>query len=745
MNRGACSSLPPALLTDLLEALGESKVSQDPLDLAAVAPDASHYLLTPGALVRAGSTSDVAAAMAAAKRHRVAVNFRSGGTSLSGQGSTVGVMVDTRRSFRGIEVLDGGRKVRVQPGATIVAVNFVLARYGRKLGPDPASSVACTFGGVLADNSSGMSCGTVANSYRTLDSMVFVLASGTVIDTSDPQYEDKLAHDEPELVETLMALRDQCHEQSRADEIAFQFSRKNTMGYGLNAFLDYDTPAQILSHLMIGSEGTLGFISSAVMNTVKIMPNLATALLHFPTLDAATKALPALVESGVTVTELMDSSSLRLCRDDPANGHIIPPAPGSGDAALLVEYHCPDQQSRDEAVKAGNSVISGLNLVNEPTFTDDPAVRGPIWTLRNGLYAKVAGTRQSGQTALLEDIAVPIEALAGVCGDLQQLFGEHNYPESIIFGHAKDGNIHFLVVEDFRNKTGLDRYEKFTEDMVSLVLDTHGTLKAEHGTGRIMAPFAARQYGPDLYRIMRQIKESVDPTGVLNRGTIITDDPRLHLKEVKLTPTVQEEVDRCVECGYCEPVCPSRDLTLTPRQRIVIQRAIAQAQADGDEELATDLEEHATYSVVQTCAVDGMCQTNCPLHINTGDLVRRLRADHNPAAWQATWDLAAKGWGPSSWRQAPECQRSNLFPRQQPMSSPELPGPSWEPTASRKFPMSCLLVVNDAVPVTAVPRVDVPRWCICQPASTLCLAAPFQARRRPSSRSFPCSPRLGSE
>ena len=372
MNRSARSPFPSSLLTDLLEALGESKVSQDPLDLAAVAPDASHYLLTPSVLVRAGSTSDVAAAMAAAKRHKVAVNFRSGGTSLSGQGLTNGVMVDARRSFRGIEVLDGGRKVRVQPGATIVAVNSVLARYGRKLGPDPASSVACTLGGVLADNSSGMSCGTVANSYRTLDSMIFVLASGTVIDTADPQCEDKLAHDEPELVETLMALRDQCREQARADEITFQFSRKNTMGYGLNAFLDYDTPAQILSHLMIGSEGTLGFISSAVMNTVKIMPNLATALLHFPTLDAATKALPALVKSGVTVTELMDSSSLQLCRDDPVNGHIIPPAPGSGDAALLVEYHCPDRKSRNEAVAAGNSVTSELDLVNKPTFTDDP-------------------------------------------------------------------------------------------------------------------------------------------------------------------------------------------------------------------------------------------------------------------------------------------------------------------------------------------------------------------------------------
>ncbi|MDO4411659.1 FAD-binding and (Fe-S)-binding domain-containing protein [Cutibacterium sp.] len=646
MNRGARSSISSTLLTDLLEVLGEAKVSHDPLDLAAIAPDASHYLLTPGVLVRAGSTSDVAAAMAIAQRHKVAINFRSGGTSLSGQGLTNGIMVDTRRSFRGIEVLDGGRKVRVQPGATVVSVNSVLARYGRKLGPDPASSVACTLGGVLANNSSGMSCGTAANSYRTLDSMVFVLASGTVVDTSDPQCEDKLACAEPELVETLLELRDQCREKAHAEEITFQFSRKNTMGYGLNAFLDYDTPAQILSHLMIGSEGTLGFIASAVMNTVEIMPKLATALLHFPTLDAATKALPALVESGVTVTELMDSSSLQLCRDDPTNGHIIPPAPGSTDAALLVEYHCPDEQSRNDAIAAGNSVISHLDLVNEPTFTDDPAVRGPIWTLRNGLYAKIAGTRPSGQTALLEDIAVPVETLAGVCGDLQQLFSEYNYPESIIFGHAKDGNIHFLVLEDFRERKGLDRYERFTEDMVTLVLNAHGTLKAEHGTGRIMAPFVERQYGSDLYRVMRQVKESADPTGVLNRGSIITDDPKLHLKEIKLTPTVQEEVDRCVECGYCEPVCPSRDLTLTPRQRIIMQRAIAQARDDGDEELATDLQRRATYPVVQTCAVDGMCETNCPLHINTGDLVRRLRAEQNPAAWQTTWDLAAKGWNP---------------------------------------------------------------------------------------------------
>lgn len=646
MKRTQQSILPDGLIRQLQDVIGPAQVSADLLSLSAVAADASHYLLMPGALVRATTADDVARAMAAARRHKVGLTFRSGGTSLSGQGLTDGIMVDTRRAFRRIEVLDEGRRVRVQPGATIRAVNTVLARYQRKLGPDPASSVACTVGGVLADNSSGMSCGTIANSYQTLESMVIVLASGTVLDTADPDADDKLCSTEPELVEILLRLRETCRRPEHAERIRHLFSMKNTMGYGLNSFLDHDSPSQILSHLMIGSEGTLGFIASAVMRTLPVMPQISTALLHFPTLESAAKALPALLESGVAVTELMDSASLELCRRDPRDGHIVPPSPGGDDAALLVEYHCADEQSRREAEERGNAVIDALDLVNEPEFTGDPATREPIWNLRNGLYTKIAGTRKSGQTPLLEDIAVPVESLAGVCGDLQHLFDKHGYPGSIIFGHAKDGNIHFLVVEDFRSREGLDRYERFTEDMVDLVLAADGTLKAEHGTGRIMAPFVERQYGPELYNVMVKLKNAADPDRMLNPGTIITDDPQLHLKDIKLSPAVQEEVDRCVECGYCEPVCPSRDLTLTPRQRIVVQRAIVQAHADGDEELAAQLSADEQYPVIQTCAVDGMCQTNCPLHINTGDLVRRLRAEGNPQVWQGVWDVAAKGWGP---------------------------------------------------------------------------------------------------
>lgn len=735
MKRTQQSVLPDGLIRQLQNSIGSKQVSADLLDLSAVAADASHYLLTPGALVRATTADDVACAMTAARRHKVGLTFRSGGTSLSGQGLTDGIMVDTRRAFRGIEVLDEGRRVRVQPGATIRAVNTVLARYQRKLGPDPASSVACTVGGVLADNSSGMSCGTIANSYQTLESMVIVLASGTVLDTADPDADDKLSSTEPELVEILLRLRETCRRPEHAERIRHLFSMKNTMGYGLNSFLDHDSPSQILSHLMIGSEGTLGFIASAVMRTLPVMPQISTALLHFPTLESATTALPALLESGVTVTELMDSASLELCRRDPRDGHIVPPSPGGDDAALLVEYHCADDQSRREAEERGNAVIDTLDLVNEPEFTGDPATRGPIWNLRNGLYTKIAGTRKSGQTPLLEDIAVPVESLAGVCGDLQHLFGKHGYPGSIIFGHAKDGNIHFLVVEDFRDRKGLDRYERFTEDIVDLVLAADGTLKAEHGTGRIMAPFVERQYGPELYNVMVELKNAADPDQMLNPGTIITDDPQLHLKDIKLSPTVQEEVDRCVECGYCEPVCPSRDLTLTPRQRIVVQRAIAQAHADGDEELAAQLSADEQYPVIQTCAVDGMCQTNCPLHINTGDLVRRLRAEGNSPAWQGVWDIAAKGWGHSSVLPAWEWMQYTPFRPEQPTPYSVRRDRSWGPTGYRFCRRSCPRAVGGDHQATVAGLLDASKSSTYLHASTRC-SDPQCPRRRPSSS--PC-------
>jgi D-lactate dehydrogenase len=615
-------------------------------DRLAAAHDASHYLLTPRAVVRPDSVDQVTATLAVARRHGVPVTFRSGGTSLSGQAGTEGVLVDTRRHFRRIEVLDGGGRVRVQPGATVRAVNARLARLGRKLGPDPASEIACTIGGVVANNSSGMACGIEQNTYRTLDSAVLVLPSGTVIDTSRPDADERLAAAEPAIHRGLAELRDRVRgDEESVARLRELHSIKNTMGYGLNSFLDHDRPIDILEHLVVGSEGTLAWLAEATFRTVPMGGRLATALLIFPDLAAATSSLPVLVAAGFATIELLDAASLRVAQRDPDATDDLLALDVQQQAALLVEFQEQSERALAERVTAAADVLAGLPLVSSVELSSDPARRAALWHIRKGLYTLVAGARPSGTTALLEDIAVPVPNLYPTCTELIALFDRHGYEESVIFGHAKDGNIHFMLNERFDDPGSLARYEAFTEDMVELVLRQGGTLKAEHGTGRIMAPFVRRQYGDELYEVMRAVKRLIDPEGLLNPGVLLTDDPDAHVQHLKLAPTVEPEVDRCVECGYCEPVCPSKDLTLTPRQRIVLRREAERARLAGDLETVAELEREYRYDGVETCAVDGMCQTACPVLINTGDLVRRLRAEQQPRALDAGWAVAAGHWG----------------------------------------------------------------------------------------------------
>ncbi|MGW4801665.1 FAD-binding and (Fe-S)-binding domain-containing protein, partial [Nonomuraea sp. NPDC004297] len=581
--------------------------------------------------------------VAALLRTGLPLTFRSGGTSLSGQGVGEHLLVDTRRHFRGIEVLDGGQRVRVQPGAVLRQVNARLAPYGRKLGPDPASESACTIGGVVANNSSGMTCGTHANTYRTLESMTVVLASGTVIDTGAADADERLRALEPGLAEGLVRLRDRVRKNpDSVRRITEQFALKNTMGYGLNSFLDHDTPAQLLAHLIIGSEGTLGFVAEAVFRTVPAHPLAATGLLVFPALREAMAAMPRLVEAAPAAVELLDAESLRVAQNDPKADDVLRTLAVTEHAALLVEWQEPEEEPLAGRERAATELLTTLELAVPGRLSRDAAGRAALWHIRKGLYASVAGARPSGTTALLEDVAVPVPALADLCDELTALFAEHRYERSVIFGHAKDGNLHFMLNERF--DADLGRYADFTEDMVAAVLKRGGTLKAEHGTGRVMAPFVRRQYGDELYEVMREVKRLCDPAGALNPGVVLTDRQDAHLRDLKAVVTVEPEVDRCVECGYCEPVCPSRDLTTTPRQRIVLRRELAAAKEAGDDELAARLEAEYGYDAVDTCAVDGMCATACPVGINTGDLTRRLRAErHGPAARRG-WRTAARHW-----------------------------------------------------------------------------------------------------
>lgn len=620
-------------------------VRTDELTRRALAHDASHVLLHPAAVVAPRDAAEVAALLRATADVGVPLTFRSGGTSLSGQAGTDGVLADVRRHFRRVDVLDGGARVRVQPGVTVRRVNAELARYGRRLGPDPASEAAATLGGVLANNSSGMACGTVENSYRTLESLVAVLPSGTVLDTGAPDADARLRALEPDLHEGLLRLRGRVlADPASTATIARQFAMKNTMGYGLNALVDFESPAEILAHLLVGSEGTLAFVAEATLRTVPLRPHAATALLVFDSLAAATRALPELVATGAATLELMDARSLRVGQALPGTPAAVAALEVREHAALLVEYQAAEAAVRDDLAAAAAPALAALRLAAPVALSTDAAERAGLWSLRKGLYTAVAGARRSGTTALLEDVVVPVGALADTCTELGELCTAHGYDDAVIFGHAKDGNIHFMLTDRFESDEQLGRYEAFTEGLVDLVLGHGGSLKAEHGTGRVMAPFVRRQYGDELYEVMREVKALADPRGLLNPGVLLTDDPRAHLRHIKLAPTVEAEVDRCVECGYCEPVCPSRDLTLTPRQRIVVRRELAAARAAGDRRLVDELERDYDYAGVQTCAVDGMCGTACPVHIDTGLLVKRLRAEAVPTPVAAAWAGAARHW-----------------------------------------------------------------------------------------------------
>ena len=632
-------------------------------DILSYSHDASHYLLKPKAIYTPETKEQLAEIFALATELGIGVTFRSGGTSLSGQATSDGFLVDTRKNFRSIKVGNQGEQVSISPGATVRAVNTSLARFKRKLGPDPASEVACTIGGVVANNSSGMCCGTEQNSYRTIASMLLVLPDGLVIDTGASDADEILRQKSPGIHAGLIALRDRV--RSNPDSVALinkLFSIKNTMGYGINSFLDFDSPVKILEHLVVGSEGTLAFVAEATFNTVPAYSHLATGLLIFESLADATGSLPELVKAGFAAIELMDATSLRVAQRDPEATAELKAIKVVNHAALLVEFQEATEADLSRKVAAVTPLFSTLPLSQPAQLTSDAATRNQIWHIRKGLYAAVAGNRPSGTTALLEDIAVPVSELLTTCEELIALLVKHGYTDSVIFGHARDGNIHFMINEEFENPAMLQRYKEFTEEMVELVLAHGGTLKAEHGTGRMMAPFVRRQYGDELYEVMWALKRLIDPAGILNPGIILSENLETHHENLKVFPKIQKVADNCVECGYCEPICPSKDLTLTPRKRIVMQRELVLAKAAGNTLLANEIEKEFAYDGADTCAVDGMCATTCPLSINTGSLVRELREEKAFPIVKQAWKLAASNWSLFTQAAGTALKFANLIP-----------------------------------------------------------------------------------
>lgn len=634
--------------------------------------DAGFYRLVPKIVIRSSNEKEVSKILETASKFDVPVTFRAAGTSLSGQSVSDSVLIVAGKNWERYKVSEDASEITLEPGIVGARVNAILKPYGRKFGPDPASIGSCMVGGIVMNNASGMSCGTHANSDKELESVRMVLMNGTVLDTGDEASRNAFRASHPEFIRKIEELRDEIlADKELSDRIRYKYSIKNVTGLNIFPFVRFEDPFDIIAHLLVGSEGTLAFMSQVTMNTLPLPSKEASAMVYFGTIREAAEAVVELKKeidpAVLDAAELLDKRSLASV-DDP----MLDEYPDKDLTALLLRVTGADQADLDANISKLSEVLHSFAVLNDAEgnsfiFSSDPAVTGKYWAIRSGIFPSVGGMRREGTTCLIEDIAFHIENLPDATVDLSALLDRHGYDDSCIYGHALEGNFHFIINQSFDSEAEVSRYEAMIRDVAEMVVGKYdGSLKAEHGTGRNMAPFVSYEWGEKAFGIMKRVKELFDPHGLLNPGVIFNDDPKCFLRNFKALPVLKpwtdegkavepelaeiyKKLNKCIECGFCEVNCLSCGFTLSSRTRIATQReitslrALSNPSATEQARLQT-LEKEYSYAGEQTCAGDGLCSTSCPMGINVADLTHQLRRMNMPAGTlgYGVWDFTAK-------------------------------------------------------------------------------------------------------
>ena len=660
-------------LNDLKQFLPTERIYTDELRTLGWGTDASFYRQIPKVVIRSDGEEEISRIVQLCQKHKMPVTFRAAGTSLSGQSCTDSVLIVAGKHWEKYEIGEGQDTIKLQPGIVGARVNDILKPYGRVFPPDPASIGSAMVGGIVINNASGMNCGVHANSDRMMVSARIILTDGTVLDTGSKESREAFRKSHPEFLKKIEDLRDKVRaDKELADRISKKYSIKNVTGLNLRPLIAYDDPFDIIAHSMVGSEGTLAFLSEVTMKTLYDYKFKASAMVYFLTMKESCEAVVAMkkLKAGeedlkmsaenlmVKSAEMLDYMSLNSV-DDPVflqykkdvdAGKIEGVQPGDYHnlTAILTETKGVTHEQLLEKIEKIKECLGQFRLYIPAEFTEDPAVFGKYWAIRSG-------------------IAFPIESLPEATVKLQKLIADHGYNDACIYGHAFEGNYHFILNQSFADEHEVARYAEMMRDVAKLVVEGYdGSLKAEHGTGRNMAPFVKYEWGEKAYEIMKELKAIFDPEGLLNQGVIFNDDPDCFIKCLKPLPvlsydyasvpdggrylmepglsTAEETVEqvkranKCIECGFCEVNCMSCGLTLSSRMRIAVQREICDLEATGrDPKRLATLRRQYKYYGDQTCATDGLCSTSCPMKINTGELthlVRQLDMNNSKLGYQ---------------------------------------------------------------------------------------------------------------
>ena len=613
----------------------KDRVYTDHLRRYAYGVDASCYSYLPKVVVKAEDEREVRRLIRLCQQCGTPFTFRAAGSSLSGQCSSEDVLIVCNDGFKKMEVIDDGKALKCECGVIGSDANELLKPYNRKIGPDPATLATALVGGILNNNSSGMCCGTAQNSYKTIRSIRVVLLDGTVLDTSDKKSIEQFLREKPQMVEDILQLR----KEILADEelthlIHHKYKIKNTTGYGLNSLVDFEDIIDIINHLFIGSEGTLGFVSEIVYNTVEDVPHKGCGLMFFSTLNDASLAVVALANMGrekVVAAEMMDYQSLKAVQTLENVPDFVREVP-EGTSAILFQTESYSKETVDENLAFIKEQLKDIPTAIPSLYSQDPKEYDSWWAIRKGILPIVGGQRRKGTTVITEDVCFQIEDFTKGIEMLTELFHKYDFVDGgVIFGHALSGNVHFNITPDFSDPKDTKNFGDLVKEMSERVSGFGGSLKAEHGTGRMVAPFVEMEWGKKAYEINRRIKAIFDPERILNPDVMITDDPDVYKKNLKAQCVIDDAFTICMECGFCEKHCPSRNLTLTPRQRIALLRETKRLENEGNFTLASELRKGYEYFGVDTCAACSMCKGLCPLSIDTAQIALSMRRIDPPA------------------------------------------------------------------------------------------------------------------
>ena len=613
----------------------KDRVYTDHLRRYAYGVDASCYSYLPKVVVKAEDEREVRRLIRLCQQCGTPFTFRAAGSSLSGQCSSEDVLIVCNDGFKKMEVIDDGKALKCECGVIGSDANDLLKPYNRKIGPDPATLATALVGGILNNNSSGMCCGTAQNSYKTIRSIRVVLLDGTVLDTSDKKSIEQFLREKPQMVEDILQLR----KEILADEelthlIHHKYKIKNTTGYGLNSLVDFEDIIDIINHLFIGSEGTLGFVSEIVYNTVEDVPHKGCGLMFFSTLNDASLAVVALANMGrekVVAAEMMDYQSLKAVQTLENVPEFVREVP-EGTSAILFQTESYSKETVDENLAFIKEQLKDIPTAIPSLYSQDPKEYDSWWAIRKGILPIVGGQRRKGTTVITEDVCFQIEDFTKGIEMLTELFHKYDFVDGgVIFGHALSGNVHFNITPDFNDPKDTKNFGDLVKEMSERVSGFGGSLKAEHGTGRMVAPFVEMEWGKKAYELNRRIKAIFDPERILNPDVIITDDPDVYKKNLKAQCVIDDAFTICMECGFCEKHCPSRNLTLTPRQRIALLRETKRLENEGNFTLASELRKGYEYFGVDTCAACSMCKGLCPLSIDTAQIALSMRRIDPPA------------------------------------------------------------------------------------------------------------------